>query len=78
MVRIMWDDNQMPSYLYVWHVLKAWCLHLMEKIKNNEVQCAILNDLHIVMYMPIEPSESIKAFMIHGKNKTIEIFTQHL
>ncbi len=78
MVRIVWDDNQVPIYLYVWHVLKAWCLHLMEKIKNNEVQCAILNDLHIVMYMPIEPSESIKAFMIHGKNKTIETFTQHL
>jgi len=50
----------------------------MEKIKDNEVRHAILDDLHIVMYMPIEPSESIEAFMIHGKNKTIESFTQHL
>jgi hypothetical protein len=50
----------------------------MEKIKDNEVRCAILDDLHIVMYMPIEPNESIEAFMICGKNKIIEIFTQHL
>jgi hypothetical protein len=28
--------------------------------------------------MPIEPSESIEAFMTHGKNKIIESFTQLL
>jgi len=28
--------------------------------------------------MPIEPSESIEAFMTHGKNKIIESFIQHL
>jgi hypothetical protein len=28
--------------------------------------------------MPIEPGESIEAFMTHGKNKIIENFTQHL
>jgi len=50
----------------------------MEKIKNNEVWCAILDDLHTVIYMPIEPSESIEAFMTHGRNKIIENFTQYL
>jgi len=50
----------------------------MEKIKNNEVWCAILDDLHTIMYMPIEPSESIEAFMIRGRNKIIESFPQHL
>jgi hypothetical protein len=50
----------------------------MEKIKNNEMRCAILDDLHIVMYMPIELSESIEAFMTHGRNKIIESFTQRL
>jgi hypothetical protein len=50
----------------------------MEKIKNNEMRRAILDDLHNVMYMPIEPSESIETFMTHGKNKIIESFTQHL
>jgi hypothetical protein len=50
----------------------------MEKIKNNEVRRAILDDFRTVMYMPIEPSESIETFMIRGKNKIIESFTQHL
>ncbi len=50
----------------------------MEKIKDNEVQCAILDDFHTVMYMPIEPSESIETFMTRGRNKIIESFTQHL
>jgi len=40
----------------------------MEKIKDNEVQPTILDDLHIVMYMPIELDETIEAFMTHGKN----------
>jgi hypothetical protein len=50
----------------------------MEKIKDNEVRHAILDDLHIIMYMPIEPNESIEAFMTRGRNKIIESFTQHL
>jgi hypothetical protein len=47
-------------------------------IKDNEVRCAILDDLHIIMYMPIEPNESIENFMNNRKNKIIESFTQHL
>lgn len=47
-------------------------------IKDNEVRRAILNDLHIVMYMLIEPSGNIEAFMNCKKNKIIESFTQHL
>jgi hypothetical protein len=30
------------------------------------------------MYMPIEPNDNIEAFMICGKNKVIENFTQYL
>jgi hypothetical protein len=30
------------------------------------------------MYMPIEPSENIEAFMTFERNKIIENFTQHL
>jgi hypothetical protein len=47
----------------------------MEKIKNNEMRRAILDDLHTIMYMPIEPNESIETFMTHGRNKIIESFT---
>jgi len=50
----------------------------MEKIKDNGVRHAILNDLHTIMYMPIELSENIETFMTHGRNKVIESFTQHL
>jgi hypothetical protein len=78
MVRIVWGDDQVPIYLCVWHVLKAWYLRSMEKIKDNEVQCAILDDLQTVMYMSIKSSESIEAFMTCGRNKIIENFTQHL
>ncbi len=78
MVRIVWGYNQVLIYLWAWHVLNVWCLHSMEKIKDDEVQCAILDDLHTIMYMPIEPNESIEAFMTHGRNNIIESFTQHL
>jgi hypothetical protein len=78
MVRIVWGDDQVPIYLCAWHILKAWRLRSMEKIKDNEMRHAILDDLHTVMYMPIEPSESIEAFITRRKNKIIENFTQHL
>jgi len=50
----------------------------MEKIKDNEMQRAILDALHIVIYMPIEPNENIETFLTCGRNKIIESFTQHL
>jgi len=75
MVRIVCGEDQVPIYLCAWHVLKAWHLHSMEKIKDNGVWCAILDDFQIVMYMPIELGENIEAFMIHGRNKIIESFT---
>ncbi len=78
MVRIVWGNDQVPIYLCAWHVLKAWHLRSMEKITDNEMQRAILDDLHTVMYMPIEPNESIEAFMTHGRNKIIESSAQHL
>ncbi len=77
MVRIVWGEDQVPIYLYARHILKAWCLCSMEKIKDNGVQRVILNDLHTVMYMPIELGENIEAFMTHVKNKIIESFIQH-
>jgi hypothetical protein len=78
MVRIVWGDDQVPIYLCTWHVLKAWRLCSMEKIKDNEMRHAILDNLHTVIYMPIESSESIETFMTRGRNKIIENFTQHL
>jgi hypothetical protein len=78
MVKIMWGNNQVPIYLCAWHILKVWCLHSMEKIKDNEVWREILYYFHTVIYTPIKPNESIEAFMTHGRNKIIESFTQYL
>lgn len=78
MVKIVWGEDEMPIYLCAWHVLKVWCLWSMKKIKDNEVHCVVLNDLHAIMYMPIEPSKNIDAFKFCGRNKIIEIFTQCL
>jgi hypothetical protein len=49
-----------------------------KKIKDNEVQRAILDDLQTIMYMSIKSTKSIETFMTHGRNKIIESFTQHL
>jgi len=58
--------------------LKGLAFMFDGEIKDNRVWHAILDDLHTIMYMPIKPSESIKTFMTHGRNKIIESFTQHL
>jgi hypothetical protein len=39
---------------------------------------AVLDDLHAIMYVPIESGENIDVFKSCGKNKLIESFTQHL
>jgi hypothetical protein len=78
MVKIVWGENQVPIYLCAWHVLKVYFLRSMEKNKNNGVRCAILDNLHTIMYMPIELGESIESFMTCERNKIIESFTQHL
>jgi hypothetical protein len=44
MLRIVWVTKNNPIFLYAWHVLKAWRLHAMEKIKDVEFQWTILHD----------------------------------
>jgi hypothetical protein len=58
----MWGMDKVPIYLCCWHVLKAWRLHVTEKIKNVEVRGGILQDLHDVMYMSINHGETIDDF----------------
>jgi hypothetical protein len=62
-----------PIYFYTWHVLKAWCLRLMEKIKNNEMQHPILDDLHIVMYMPMNQVKALKPSWLVGETRSLKI-----
>jgi hypothetical protein len=75
---MVWGENQIPIYLWAWHVLKAWHLCSMEKIKNNEGRCVILDDLHIIMYMPMNQMKTLKLLWIMIKARVIQSFTQHL
>jgi dTDP-4-dehydrorhamnose 3,5-epimerase-like enzyme len=54
--------DKVPIYLSCWHVLKAWHLHGIKKIKDVDVRGGIFQDLHDVTYMSIN----------HGK-KTFKI-----
>jgi hypothetical protein len=46
----------------------------MEKINDIKVQNIIFDDLHMVIYMTINPSKTIVSFKGCGRKKVIEIF----
>ncbi len=70
----MWGRNLVPLFLCAWHVLKVWCLRSMEKIKDSEVKCVVLDHLHMVMFMSINPNEIIDDFKAHGREMVVESF----
>ncbi len=49
----------------------------MEKIENIGVCCVIFDDLHKVMYMSINPNETIKCLKGHGIEKVVKSFQKH-
>jgi hypothetical protein len=46
----------------------------MEKIKDLKVKYLILDCLHMVMFMSINPNETIDDFKEHGKEMVVESF----
>jgi Na+/glutamate symporter len=66
----MWSTNHVP--ICVWHVLKAWCLLSMEKIKDAKMRCAIFNCFYLVMFMSINLGETIELFKACGREKVME------
>jgi hypothetical protein len=46
----------------------------MEKIKDSRVRCAILDCLHMVMFMSINPDGTIDDFKAHGREMVVESF----
>jgi hypothetical protein len=46
----------------------------MEKIKDSEVKCVVLDHLHLVMFMSINPNETIDDFKAHGREMVMESF----
>jgi hypothetical protein len=77
LIRVVWGMDKVSIYLYCWHVLKAWRLCGIEKIKDVEVRGGILQDLHDVMYMSINHGETIDDFKEHGRVAVKEIFHRH-
>jgi len=46
----------------------------MEKFKDLEVMCVILDRLHMVMFMSINPNETIDDFKTRGREMVVESF----
>jgi hypothetical protein len=46
----------------------------MEKIKNLVVKCVVFDRLHMVMFMSINPNETIDVFKALGKEMVVESF----
>ncbi len=46
----------------------------MEKIKDLEVRCVVLDCLHMVMFMSINPNETIDDFKARGREMVVESF----
>jgi hypothetical protein len=46
----------------------------MEKIKHSKVRRVVLDHLHMVMFMSINPNETIDDFKAHGREMVVEIF----
>jgi hypothetical protein len=55
-------------------VLKAWCLRFTKNIKDSKVKRAILDRLHMVMFMSINLDETIDDFKARGKEMVVESF----
>jgi hypothetical protein len=46
----------------------------MEKIKDSKVRCAILDCLHMAMFMSINPDGTIDDFKARGREMVVESF----
>ncbi len=65
-IRVVWGMGKVPIYLCCWHVLRAWRLRGIEKIKDVRVRGGILQNLHDVMCMSINHGETIDDFKERG------------
>jgi len=46
----------------------------MEKIKDSKVRHVVLDRLHMVVFMSINPNETIDDFKAHGREMVVESF----
>ncbi len=58
-------------YVCAQHVLKAWQVCALKKIKDVVVHPTILDDLYVILYGMIDLGKNIKDFKAHGKEKVM-------
>jgi hypothetical protein len=46
----------------------------MEKIKDPKVRGVILDRFHMMMFISINPNETIESFKAHGREMVVESF----
>jgi hypothetical protein len=63
-----------PIYLCAWHVLKAWRVCALKKIKDVVVHKAIFNNFHVILYVMINLGKNNKDFKAHDKEKVMANF----
>jgi hypothetical protein len=64
-----------PIYLCAWHVLKAWWVCALNKIKDVVMHQVILDYLHAILYVMINLGKNIKDnFKENGKKKIMANF----
>jgi hypothetical protein len=63
-----------PIYLCAWHVIKAWHVYALEKIKDATMCWTILDEFHVILYAMINLGKNIKNFKARGKEKVMANF----
>ncbi len=63
-----------PDFSLCMACVESMVLVLHKKNKDLEVKCVVFNCLHMVMFMSIDPNETIDDFKAHGKEMVVESF----
>jgi hypothetical protein len=64
--RMVWGKDQVRIYFCAWH------LHLMEKIKDNGVHHAILDNLHSLCTCPLNWVKTFKPSQVMGEIRSLK------
>jgi hypothetical protein len=60
----VWEDANVPMFLFVWHVVKFWKKVIMSKVpKAKEKREVVFQALWHTMYKFIEEEESVDEFV---------------
>jgi hypothetical protein len=69
----MHGDNQMPIYFCAWHVLKAWHLCSMEKIKDNGCDVQYWTTFTLSCTCPLNQVKTLKPSWLVGEIRSLKV-----